>query len=192
MDVSAHDGNVELADTLLHTADDLPADLPVDDGHDVDHPQGPSAHGRYVVDVDEDGEVAGVVGVRVHQGFHDAVSGEEDVLVADVDSRRILPLGRHDLWESLCREQIHDLVDGMLPGDAGVAANRLCNLLYRHSIAPSTPHAALLQTPDSDDAYDGHDAQKHDVRIRVVIAREGDVHTVEACDQRRYGYDEGD
>ena len=99
----------------------------MDDGHDVDHPQRPSAHGGDVVHVHEDGEVSGVVRVRVDERLHYPVSGEQHVLVADIYGRRILPLRGYDLRERRRGQEVHDLVDGVLPRHAGITANGFCN-----------------------------------------------------------------
>ena len=127
MDVTAHDGDPELPDAVLHTADDLLADVAVDDGHDIDHRQRPSAHGCDVVDVDQHGEVSCVVRIGLHEGFHDPVGSEEDVLVADIDRRRILPLRRRYLRELLRGKKVHYPVDRVLAGDAGIVPDCLCD-----------------------------------------------------------------
>ena len=139
MHVSADDGDVELPDALLHPAYDLPAHVLLDYRHDVHHAQGPSAHGRDVIHVDQDREVTGVEGVSVHEGLHDPVSGEQDVLVADVYGRRILALGSRDLREPVGGEEIDDPVYGVLAGDARVAADRIGHLFDRFGIQRQSP-----------------------------------------------------
>ncbi len=147
MHMTADDGDAELPDPVLHPADDLLADVPVDDRHDIDHPERPPAHGGDVVDIDEDGEVPRIIGVGLHQGFHDPVRGEEDVLVPHVYRGGVLPLGGGHLREVGCRQEIHDLVYRVLPGDPGVVPDRIRQLAYQR-------HNPFLLSPQMDSTHE--------------------------------------
>ena len=132
MRMTSHYGDPELPDALLHPADDLSWTAPAAHGHDVHHAEGTPAHRRDVVDVHQHREIAGHVGVRPHEGLHYAVRREQDELVPHVQDCGVLALGRMHLREPRGREEVHDLVDPVLPGHARERPDCLRHLVDRH------------------------------------------------------------
>lgn len=127
MDMASDDGDAELPDAVLHTADDLLADRAVHNGHHIDHREGPSAHGGDIVDVDEDREIARIVRVGLDQGLHYPVGCEEDILVTDIYRCGIFAFGGCNLGEIPGGQEIHDLMDGVFAGDSRIAPDCLCD-----------------------------------------------------------------
>ncbi len=119
MSVASHYRHIELLDGGLQALEDLGAGMIILYGHHVHHRQGSPAHGRYVIHIDQNGEIACEEGIGFDQGLHYSVRGEQDVIITELDGCGILSLRCRNGAEGIRRKESDDLPYGALPCDPG-------------------------------------------------------------------------
>jgi len=93
-------------------------------GQDIDHSQGPAAHGIDVIHADHNRGLTGGIGFVDQQLGHDPISGQEQKFVSPGDHRRIVPIvGQLDTTGLILNQLLKNLSDGLFSGQSGIVSD---------------------------------------------------------------------